>query len=170
MTNCNMIFDEDIRLQKMQSPEEIIVCGNSQDNFYESTSVKEIEKSLCSFCGKEINADNLGNLEKGICSICNSGNKKKQPHKCHICGKVLSGIYNLRRHIQKHSGEKPFECTICSKRFTEKGSLKKHMLIHSEDSPFRCSICDRKFTQLGHLKAHTLLHSGERPFLCSQCG
>lgn len=45
---------------------------------------------------------------------------------CFFCQKSFTNVYNCRRHIRTHSGEKPFQCNVCGKRFSRQSTLNTH--------------------------------------------
>ena len=90
-------------------------------------------------------------------------------HQCSICSKTFSRADNLKKHLHVHSGEKPHLCSICGKTFTESGSLKIHLRVHTGEKKHQCPICSKTFRESGSLKVHLRVHSGERPYPCSIC-
>ena len=60
-------------------------------------------------------------------------NEKNIEHRCSICKKTFSSIYNLENHkTYAHEKVKDMKCTICEKTFSVKGHLKKHILTTLE--------------------------------------
>lgn len=45
---------------------------------------------------------------------------------CFFCQKTFTNVYNCRRHIRTHSGEKPFACNVCGKKFSRQSTLNAH--------------------------------------------
>lgn len=45
---------------------------------------------------------------------------------CFFCQKTFTNVYNCRRHIRTHSGEKPFQCNVCGKKFSRQSTLNAH--------------------------------------------
>ncbi|XP_069182131.1 zinc finger protein 92-like [Procambarus clarkii] len=89
---------------------------------------------------------------------------------CPQCGKVLTRLGSMKRHMLVHSGDKPYECPECGKRFRQLVSMKRHTLVHSGDKPYECPECGKRFNQLGNMKTHRMLHGDERPLECAECG
>lgn len=52
---------------------------------------------------------------------------------CAYCGQLFNKQYNLKRHIQLHTGVKPFTCAQCPRRFHQKTHLVKHIQTHHGD-------------------------------------
>ena len=87
----------------------------------------------------------------------------KKTHICHWsgCGKTYNNVSNLKRHVQKHTGEMPYVCEcpiafekICGKRFLTSSELKRHYRIHTGERRYQCTECDKRFTRSDHLKKH----------------
>ena len=63
---------------------------------------------------------------------------------CQGCGWAFGTASKLKRHQQKHTGERKWICP-------------------HED-------CDKSFMRAEHLKGHLVTHTGEKPFFCSVPG
>jgi uncharacterized Zn-finger protein len=90
------------------------------------------------------------NLEKHLERHTSDG--EKIPSICHICGKLIKGLYSL--HIKTHEDIKRFRCDDCGKEFRQKVSLQNHVLIHRNEKPFTCSHCQKKFRQKYTMQSH----------------
>ncbi|KAK1803146.1 hypothetical protein P4O66_021681 [Electrophorus voltai] len=108
---------------------------------------------------------------------CSGEKKKKNEQKssyvpCSVCGKKLSSLRSLKRHMKSHSGEvplRPHTCSMCAKTFTKPSILKVHMVTHSGEKPFSCGVCGNRFTTKGNLKYHERTHTGAWRYQCSFC-
>lgn len=49
---------------------------------------------------------------------------------CFFCQKTFTNVYNCRRHIRTHSGEKPFQCNVCGKKFSRQSTLNAHEKVY----------------------------------------
>lgn len=88
---------------------------------------------------------------------------------CFFCQKSFTNVYNCRRHIRTHSGEKPFQCNICGKKFSRQSTLNTHEKIHTGDQLFKCDVCGRHFDVYRHLTEHMAVHRIDKPFTCKIC-
>lgn len=82
--------------------------------------------------------------------------KKRGPFVCFVCDKVLEKRYNLKRHMQLHTGDKGFICSICSMAFIQKSDLQRHSLTHSDEKNFVCEVnnCGKRFRNNRGLRSH----------------
>jgi DNA-directed RNA polymerase subunit RPC12/RpoP len=71
---------------------------------------------------------------------------------------------NLKKHLQRHNGEKVVKCLQCEKAFAVSSDLESHL-----QKPFECPHCSKSFTHSCNLKTHLQSHTGEKPFKCLQC-
>lgn len=88
---------------------------------------------------------------------------------CFFCQKTFTNVYNCRRHIRTHSGEKPFECKVCGKKFSRQSTLNAHEKVHTGNQIFKCETCSKAFDIYRQLTEHQLIHRVDKPFTCKIC-
>lgn len=104
------------------------------------------------------------NLEK---HILGHETHVKEPSVCHICGKVVKGLYSL--HLKTHDDFKRFRCSYCNKDFRQKITLNNHMLIHLDEKPYSCPYCQRCFRQKYTMQSHVKsFHMKLKNFVCGK--
>ena len=114
---------------------------------------------------------------------------------CDVCGKVLSGKYNLKSHKMIHTGDrKSFDCKTCGKVLSCKQTLRNHKQLHTDKShkcekcgkyytkyiltmhvrrcgaKFECNVCGKVVKSEHSLKFHERIHTGHKPFQCEDMG
>ncbi|GMS97569.1 hypothetical protein PENTCL1PPCAC_19744, partial [Pristionchus entomophagus] len=96
--------------------------------------------------------------------------KPRQTGECEICGKVITTIPNLRRHMLTHIGDNPYSFrqhlqyfkiiyAYCLKYSFRSHRYKFH-ITDDEDRKrdFKCDICGKGFDQSKTLQTHKLTH------------
>lgn len=48
-------------------------------------------------------------------------------HTCPYCGKAFAQSFNLKLHVNTHTGERPYKCNQCPKSFTQRSNLNVHI-------------------------------------------
>ncbi|XP_059480744.1 zinc finger protein 660-like [Neocloeon triangulifer] len=122
-----------------------------------------------------------GDQRHFVCHICGKtmstvGNLKGhlETHKescnvqCEVCGKRFKTRMRLVRHMEYHKAV-VHECQVCGKQYQTRGSLRSHLLVHSDDRPHKCNLCQKTFKRSKQLKLHLYQHTGERPYKCPFC-
>lgn len=126
------------------------------DTAAKSSTIEVSSGSSSSGAGDTSNDFNL------IAANCNT-------NVCFFCQKTFTNVYNCRRHIRTHSGEKPFQCNICGKKFSRQSTLNTHEKIHTGDQIFKCDVCGVSFDVYRHLTEHMAMHRIDKPFTCKTC-
>ena len=108
---------------------------------------------------------------KHICTVCNKEftrkvtleehqkqHREENSQRCEYCGKILSTVSNLKRHLKIHDQDQEFKdarfvCEYCGQQFTSNSNLKRHMDVH-EDKVYSCNLCDNTYSRLDTLNAH----------------
>ena len=86
-------------------------------------------KSFCPTCGNGFSfSPNNKRFQKHV-QMC--GDKieavgRKKILSCEVCEKVFKKSYNLKVHMQKHTGKRNFACALCGKDFVAKRTLIQH--------------------------------------------
>ncbi|KAI5720737.1 hypothetical protein M8J77_011119 [Diaphorina citri] len=86
----------------------------------------------CQYCKLQYASDTNKLIEH--CKTCSSMPRQNafdySKFMCFKCPFVTFINSNMRRHINKHIGEKPYKCTLCKYSAIENKCLKLHMLSH----------------------------------------
>ena len=105
-------------------------------------------------------------------AYCKMNGKKKieEPQICTDCGKVMSSLGVLQRHIQQvHGNDKSNVCDHCGKGFAKSSLLKNHIeQVHSRKT---CEHCGKSVLNGFYLKKHLVFYHGikEGAFICDRC-
>ncbi|XP_054759984.2 zinc finger protein 91-like [Lytechinus pictus] len=98
---------------------------------------------------------------------------RAKTHECKVCGKKFLEGFALKKHEQRHRGERNFACDICERTFTSKHCLQTHMVKHTGEKPFACEVCGKRFSLNLSLVRHAATHDsldganniGDRSFM-----
>lgn len=81
---------------------------------------------------------------------------------CSVCG--LS-VWDLKKHMRRHTGEKPIKCRYCDERFSLFAARQSHEVKHTGVKPHKCTICDKSWMDRNCYRTHMQkLHPGEPVF------
>nr|CAH7724011.1 unnamed protein product [Callosobruchus chinensis] len=93
---------------------------------------------------------------------------------CKKCGKVLSSLVALRRHLNMHKEaenkreNKQHNCPVCTKIFKSEDTLLGH--LKRDHTARACDICDKWLSSAASLRNHkNVVHKEAKPFCCTIC-
>lgn len=89
-------------------------------------------------------------------------------YKCAFCDQFHTKT-ELKKHIQKHVGDKPYHCDHCSKTFSGRGPLQSHLRIHNRPTSVKCSVCNEAVRDKSALSAHMKIHITNPAYKCWFC-
>lgn len=157
---------------------------------------KQIKRdSECSASGNDIHCDKINRVVSSKFTLrialrkhqlvhkkTNVADKKKRVRikrkesTCDICGKRLSSLGHLKRHLLSiHQNMKKYICGICGKRFQQKRNLLIHQITHSDKKNFKCDLCEKSYKHSTALKGHkerehsNALGIEKSIYFCNEC-
>ncbi len=88
-----------------------------------------------------------------------ASDSRSDTYACHICGKQVTRLNSLRRHVRMHKGIYPYHCRVCNRGFGSKVNLLDHMRWHSGER-LTCEQCLRQFVSKVGFLSHQEACSG----------
>ena len=73
---------------------------------------------------------------------------------CLVCGKAYTSRYNIRCHLNMHSGKNVHSCPFCNRFFAHKHVFDSHLRTHTGERPFSCTRCGRAFSDRSNCSSH----------------
>ena len=193
---CYLRFDTEIRrdahfLRKHKGDPRPFKCQTCEQSFmFQEKLVAHkmahagLKPFMCEYCGRSyrregaVKSHQLRHCQSIPPELIEGNPSAKREYPCETCGKILSSVDNLRKHIDElHSRLFRFLCEPCSSAFLRRNDLKNHQFrFHADifglaDKPeFHCKICGKFFPDKHYLRRHEQLHTGESvPFHCTVC-
>ncbi|XP_074656709.1 zinc finger protein 711-like [Tubulanus polymorphus] len=100
--------------------------------------------------------------------------KEDWSRQCQICAKVCRNRYDLKVHLNVHTGRKPHVCPICvnwspQQRAGDNSGGAKSATPRKDDWSRTCQVCLKVCRTPSALKTHLNVHTGRRPHACPIC-
>ena len=73
---------------------------------------------------------------------------------CLVCDKMYTSRYNIRMHMNLHSGNNVHKCQYCGRHFAHKHVFESHVRTHTGERPFECGKCERRFGDRSNASSH----------------
>ena len=73
---------------------------------------------------------------------------------CLVCDKMYTSRYNIRMHMNLHTGSNLHKCVFCAKTFGHKHVYDSHVRTHTGERPFSCGKCERTFGDRSNCSSH----------------
>lgn len=80
---------------------------------------------------------------------------------CLLCQKEYTSRYNIRMHMNMHSGKNVHTCDFCGRFFAHKHVFESHVRTHTGERPFSCNKCGRSFGDRSNRLSHQKKCKGE---------
>jgi hypothetical protein len=77
-----------------------------------------------------------------------------QRYICLVCEKMYTSRYNIRMHMNLHTGNNVHTCRYCGRKFAHKHVYESHLRTHTGERPFACEKCERKFGDRSNCASH----------------
>ncbi|CAL8136780.1 unnamed protein product [Orchesella dallaii] len=161
---CSKMYDTAKSLRR-----HLLTCEQKQSE----AKLEEQEAQLpCDQCGKSFST-----LQKKKKHFAHAHLGVGISSPCHVCLKVFSSPFKLRRHILSIHGLKRYSCSQCEVETKSKLELEQHMITTNKNDAEVCPQCGIGFTSKAFLTDHiNEVHSSSSsevhsklPFPCPHC-
>ncbi|KAH8295048.1 hypothetical protein KR018_006429 [Drosophila ironensis] len=179
-STCGLGFDnlEELQTHKYQLHDVPLstkfVCDHCGEGFRSAAGLTQHCTSIslplnyqCSKCSIKLHTEILLTTHEERCQAPPNGRAV-----CHICGKQLASVSNLKNHLVRHAGTRPHKCNICKAAFAVAGELAAHVKVHSSERPFACRHdCGKAFRYSSARSIHERVHmdASKRHYRCEYC-
>jgi len=149
-----------------------------------------VKRRICQFCGRtfsgygwlrrHVTAAHADHVPVQSCSEVSSIGDQLQAsrgHMCPVCGKSLSSVGNLNKHLLTH-GPRHETCPECGRQFHQRATLQQHVRdVHAPPGSFavQCPTCGLRMRSRNSLYSHVArFHSPSSSsvprHVCGICG
>jgi len=73
---------------------------------------------------------------------------------CLLCQKVYTSRYNIRMHMNMHTGKNVHTCAYCGRYFAHKHVFESHVRTHTGEKPYACQKCGKAFGDRSNCTSH----------------
>ncbi|XP_071959553.1 uncharacterized protein [Antedon mediterranea] len=166
-----------------------LLCGikckaKEETTFHEGKHYDDTNKDIlvCTECDVVFHCEQIDELKEHV-KI--EHKRMTHSHRCTVCFFSTDRLFDLKKHMWTHSGQKNFVCDKCGARASTAYNLRvHHSRIHAneDDKKISCSLCDFRCAHPAVLKdhlrqVHQLLASGKlyqritpmKTYKCSVC-
>ncbi|XP_055321082.1 zinc finger protein OZF-like [Sitodiplosis mosellana] len=135
-----------------------IACSKCPKRFFSNADLRKHmdvhsdAKYVCNLCGSSLSS------KRSLDEHRRHRHRKAEEQTCDLCSMKFRTIYNLKRHLLTHTGEKPHKCMYCERAFAQSGDLNKHLRQHVGDKTYQCNLCFKSFRLQIELRKHSYEH------------
>ena len=84
---------------------------------------------------------------------------KEDPYKCCVCKREFERVELIKDHLKEH--RENVKCNICGKIISRLANLKRHMGTHLSLKSYKCRICNARYSRKIYLKNHIRKKHGD---------